>query len=121
MSSLTCQEHFRGASEGQELNEYNLGRRTGLLLMTPYKKAVITILVFGSCFGCADSRVQRSDEEAMMLYRDCMGGMPPQWEPGDTSAALDSEHVASASAGAETRRESRQHIECAQRASWEEK
>jgi hypothetical protein len=89
--------------------------------MSIYEKAVTIILVVGSCFGCADSLVQRSDEEAMMLYRDCMGGTPAQWDSTDMSAALGSEHVASASASADSRRESRQHIDCVQRAGWEEK
>ena len=88
--------------------------------MTPFKNALIITLVIGSCFGCVDSRVQRSDEEAMMLYRDCMGGLPPHWNSNDVSAELDSEHVASASAGADSRRERRQHNECVQRAMWEE-
>ena len=54
----------------------------------------------------------------MMLYRDCMSGTPPQWNAGDASRTLGSEHVASASAGAD--RESPQHNECVQRAGWEE-
>jgi hypothetical protein len=89
--------------------------------MIPYAKTMIIILVIGSFFGCADSRVQRSNDDAMMLYRLCMGGTPQQWESSDVSASLGSEHVASASASADNRRESRQHIECAQRAGWEEK
>lgn len=64
--------------------------------------------------------MQRSDEEAMMIYRECMSGTPPQWGPGDVSDALGSEHVASASAGADSRREARQHTECVQRAGWKE-
>jgi len=88
--------------------------------MTPYKKAVIIIPIIGSCSGCADNRTQRSDEEAMMLYRDCMSGMPLHRSSTDVSAALGSEHVASASAGADSHREARQHDECVQRAGWEE-
>jgi hypothetical protein len=89
--------------------------------MIPHENAMIIILVIASCVGCADSRAQKSNDEAMMLYRDCMGGPPPQWESSDVSASLDSEYVASASASADSRRESRQHIECARRAGWEEK
>ncbi len=89
--------------------------------MTSYQKAVIIIIVTCSCFGCADSRVQRSNEEAMMFYRDCMVGMPPHRDASDVSAQMGSEHVASAGASADSRRESRQHIECVQRAGWEEK
>ena len=88
--------------------------------MTPFRKAVIIFLVIGFCSGCMDSRVQRADEEAMMLYRDCMSGTPPQWESSDMSRALGSEHVASAAVSADSLRESRQHNECAQRAGWEE-
>ena len=88
--------------------------------MTPYEKAAIIILVIGSCFGCADSRVQRSDDEAMLLYRDCMSGTP-QWASSDVSAVLGSEHVASASVSADSRRDSRQRNDCMQRAGWEEK
>ena len=85
------------------------------------EKAAIIILVMVSCFACTDSRMQRSDEEAMMLYRDCMGGMSPQWDPMDTSANLGSEHVASASAGADSRPDSRLQHEGMQRASGEDK
>lgn len=78
------------------------------------------VLVIGSCFGCADSRVQRSDEEAMMRYRDCMSGTPPPWDSNDVSAGLGSDHVASTSANADSRRESRQRNECMQRAAWKD-
>ena len=88
--------------------------------MTLREKAVIVIVV-GSCFACADSRMQRPDEEAMMLYRECMNGTPAQWNSSEVSAALGSEHVASAGASADSRRESRQTTECMQRAGWEEK
>ena len=63
--------------------------------MTRSEKIAIIALAILSCFGCADSRVQRSDEEAMMMYRYCMEGMPPQWDSRDVSAGLDSKHVAS--------------------------
>jgi hypothetical protein len=88
--------------------------------MTRSEKIAIIALAILSCFGCADSRVQRSDEEAMMMYRYCMEGMPPQWDSRDVSAGLDSKHVASVSASADSRRQSRQHTECMQRAAWEE-
>lgn len=88
--------------------------------MTSFGKSMIIVLVIGSCFGCADSRVQRSDEEAMILYRDCMSGAPPLWNSSDASAGLGSEHVASASANADSRRESRQQRECMQRAARED-
>ena len=81
-------------------------------------KIMIVTLCIGCCVGCADSRAQRSDEEAMMHYRDCMSRMPPQLNAHDLSG---SEHVASASAGAGSRREARQHSECVQQAGWEEK
>lgn len=88
--------------------------------MTFPGRALVIILALCSFAGCADSRVQRSDEEAMMIYRDCMGSMPQQWDSGDVTAGLGSEHVASARAGADSRRDSRQHNECVQRAGWEE-
>lgn len=88
--------------------------------MSAYVKTVMIVLLIGSCFGCADNRARRSDEQAMMIYRDCMGGMPPHWEANDASAGLGSKHVASAGAGADSHRESRQHIECVQQAGWEE-
>ena len=92
-----------------------------MIVMTIFIKIMTTMLVIVSCFGCTDSRVQRPDDEAMMMYRDCMGGTSPQWDSSDASAELDSEHVASANAGANTRRHSRQHNECVQQAAWEEK
>jgi hypothetical protein len=109
------------SSVSAKLNGYNTGELDGCLHMTRFEKIAIIALVIVTCCGCADTRMQRSDEEAMLIYRDCMGGMPPPWESGDVSAGLGSKHVASASAGADSRRESRQHTECMQRAAWEEK
>ena len=85
--------------------------------MTHYMKTVMIALLIAFCTGCASDRAMRSDEEAMMMYRDCMGGMSQQWDSSDVSAGLRSEHVASPGAGADSHRDSRQHIECAQRAS----
>lgn len=84
--------------------------------MTPYVKAAIVILVIGFCCGCANTSEPRADEEAMMLYRDCMSGSPPPRDSSDVSAGLNSEHVASANAGSDNRRESRHHNECVKRA-----
>lgn len=89
--------------------------------MNRLRNAAMITLVAGTCLGCADSRVQRPDDEAMLMYRDCIAGAPAQWDPGDTSAALGSKHVASAAATADSRREARQQIECMQQAGWEEK
>ncbi len=86
-----------------------------------FVKIVTVTLLVGSCFGCVDSRVQRSDEEAMMLYRECMGGAPAHWTSSDVSAGLGSEHVASTTAGADSHRDTRQHHECVQQAGWREK
>ncbi len=88
--------------------------------MTVPGRALAIILAICSIAGCADSRVQRSDEEAMMLYRECMGGAPAHWTSSDVSAGLGSEHVASTTAGADSHRDTRQHSECVQRAGWEE-
>ena len=86
--------------------------------MNTHHKALVSMVVIAFCSGCADSRTQRPDDEAMMLYRDCMSGMPEQWSSNDMSAALGSEHVASVGASADSHREARQQRECMQRADW---
>ena len=55
----------------------------------------------------------------MTMYRDCVDGASPHWASSDASAVLSDSGVASFEAGADSRRESRQHFECMQQAGWE--
>ncbi len=74
--------------------------------------------------GCADHRVDRSDDEAMMIYRDCMAGAPPQLNSADMSSTISSSGTASANtsiaANAQTQQEEAQHLRCMQLAGWKE-
>ena len=74
--------------------------------------------------GCADHRVDRSNQEAMAIYRECMAGMPPQLNSADMSATISSSPAAnqntSIAANARTRQEQSQEILCMQQAGWED-
>jgi hypothetical protein len=74
--------------------------------------------------GCADHRVDRSDDAAMMVYRDCMTGAPPQLNSADMNTTVSSSKLAdqntSIAARAQTQQEQAQQTRCMQLAGWEQ-
>ena len=73
--------------------------------------------------ACADHRVDRSDDEAMMVYRDCMAGAPPQLNSPDMTSTVSNSTLAdkntSIAARAQTQQEQAQQTRCMQLAGWE--
>jgi hypothetical protein len=84
---------------------------------------VFVLLASGLTAGCADHRIDRSDEEAMMVYRECMSGSPPQLNSSDMSSTISNSSTVdkstSIAAKAQTQQEQSQQIQCMQLAGWE--
>ena len=93
------------------------------MLMTALKTLIAIALNIIFFAGCADHRVDRSDEEAMMVYRECMSGMPPQINSADMSSTISNSSVAnkntSIAANVQTQQDQSQQIRCMQQAGWE--
>ena len=82
-------------------------------------------VVFATCCAlgsCADHRVERPDDEAMMIYRECMADMRGAVASADMSGAISNTSVAngntSIAANARTREEQNHDIYCMQQAGW---
>jgi hypothetical protein len=91
-------------------------------IMTPFSnKTGPVLLLLMLCAGCADHRVPRADDEAMLVYRECMNAMPQRQELNPTHEALaNSEVRQSVSAATRSQGEQKSHIECARLAGWDE-
>ena len=84
------------------------------------------LLTSGFCLallaGCADHRVDRNDDEAMMVYRECMASSPPQLNSSNMSSTISNSAMAnkntSIAANAQTQQEESQRIRCMQLAGW---
>lgn len=89
-------------------------------------KVLASVVLFAfTCLlsACADHRVNRPDEDAMMIYRECMAGMPGAVTPAAMSNTISSSPSAnentSIAANARTRQEQDHEIYCMQQAGWE--
>ena len=72
--------------------------------------------------GCADQRVPRADDEAMLLYRDCMNGMPQSWDATLPESSFSNQATRqSVNAATASSAEAKRLSECSQLAGWEEK
>lgn len=92
--------------------------------MTPEPRTLLAAgLALSLLSGCADHRVDRSDDEAMLIYRDCMAGAPPQLNSADMSSTISSSGTAnkntSIAANAQTQQEEAQRLRCMQLAGWD--
>ena len=91
--------------------------------MPDYKAFLIAVLVMILTMACTDHRLNRSDEEAMMVYRECMAGAPPQLNSADMSSTISNSATAnrntSIAANAQTQQEEAQRLRCMQLAGWE--
>ena len=86
-----------------------------------YKRAVVILFLVGVITTCADNRANRPDEEAMLIYRDCMDHAPKQWDAYDASAALSNKKnkgTASFDVNVKTAHENREQLNCLQQAGW---
>lgn len=92
--------------------------------MKGLKILVVTGLAVVFASGCTDRRLNRSDEDAMAIYRECMNSMPPQVNSADMSATISNASTVnpntSIAANTATRQEQSQHILCAKQAGYEE-
>lgn len=80
----------------------------------------IILLSFLICMGCAE-RVPRVQDEAMLLYRECMNEMR-QWDASPSSAELSNPATRqSAHSVMKSEADAKMHLDCAQSAGWEEK
>jgi len=81
---------------------------------------VATLVFF---MGCSDHRLDRSDEEAMMVYRECMNDHSPQPNSAGMTATITNAKTAdpntSIAANTQTQQEQNQHLRCAQLAGYE--
>jgi len=82
--------------------------------------AVCLVAIVG--IGCADQRAHRPDDQAMLIYRDCMNGTPREWEASASTAALSdpgTRQTASFDAAVDSKRQEQAEIECARIAGWQ--
>jgi hypothetical protein len=93
------------------------------VLMTNSKITLTFLLLISITAGCDDHRVDRSDEEAMMVYRDCMGGPPPQVNSATAAATISNSGTVnkntSIAANVQTQQEQNRETECMRMAGWE--
>ena len=84
---------------------------------------LITGLLLAGLSGCADKRLDRGDEEAMMVYRECMNDYPPQPNSAGTTATITNAKTAdpntSIAANTQTQQEQSQHLHCSQLAGYD--
>jgi len=85
------------------------------------RNSAITLLVSVICAGCAE-RVPRAQDEAMLLYRECMNGMQ-QWgaSPPSPEALSKTATRQSVASVMKSDADARMQSDCAQSAGWEEK
>lgn len=106
------------------LDARNTGDRVSESVMTTVKDFLLVGVAVTLLSGCTDHRLNRSDEEGMMVYRECMSEMPPQVNSADMSATVSSSPTAnqntSIAANAQTRQEQSQQILFMKQAGWEE-
>ena len=90
--------------------------------MKRYLKSAVLIASCSLLGSCADHRVDRPDDEAMMIYRECMADMPTAAASADISGAISNAPVAnentSIAANARSRQEQNREIFCMQQAGW---
>lgn len=90
--------------------------------MNEFFKSAILMACCCLLGSCADHRVDRSDDEAMMIYRECMADMPTAAASADMSGAISNAPVAnentSIAANARSRQEQDREIFCMQQAGW---
>jgi len=84
---------------------------------------ILPLLCFlGVSAGCANHLADREDDAAMLIYRDCMNGMPNQAGAFNHGAAIANSPSLSNNvpiqATAQTMSEQNQQIECMQKAGW---
>ncbi len=93
--------------------------------MTNMKSKLAFLLLLCITVACADHRLNRSDEDAMMVYRECMGGAAPQLNSSNMSSSISNSNTfnknTSIAANAQTLQEQSQQIHCMQLAGWEKK
>ncbi|MDX1459935.1 MAG: hypothetical protein R3348_02665 [Xanthomonadales bacterium] len=72
--------------------------------------------------GCIDHRVDRSDDQAMMIYRECMSDMRTTMGTAKMSGAISNAPIANENtplaANARSREEQNREIHCMQQAGW---
>jgi hypothetical protein len=92
--------------------------------MESLHRNVILSIVCGLLIGCADQRIDRSDEEAMMIYRDCMEGVSGKTSGSSISSVISSsdgvDKDTSIAANVQTKQEREREIECMRMAGWRE-
>lgn len=91
--------------------------------MSVIKYFLATGAILAVIGGCSDHRLNRSDEEAMLVYRECMSGAPPQLNSADMSSTISNSAAVnkntSIAANAQTRQEQSQQMLCMQQAGYE--
>lgn len=81
------------------------------------------LILCAAAAGCADHRAAHEDGDAMLLYRDCMNGMPQGSAYGDPAVLPSHDNSAmnaSMESSVKTQREQREQMRCMQAAGWEE-
>ena len=81
----------------------------------------LAMMILGAtAIGCADHRAVRDDDEAMLVYRDCMNAMPQSSSNYRDSAALANHDNAAMNASmnstVQAQREQREQMRCMQAA-----
>jgi hypothetical protein len=86
------------------------------------RAALATVICMFVVVACADRRLDRSDDEAMMVYRECMAGAPPALNSAEMSSTLSNSRTADANtsiaANARTQQEESHELHCMQLAGW---
>lgn len=90
--------------------------------MTIFPRNVVLVACCSLLSSCADHRLNHSDEQAMMIYRECMADMRATVASADMSEAISNAAIAnentSIAANARSRQEQNHDIFCMRQAGW---
>ena len=91
-------------------------------MLARIKVVIVTAMAAIVSVACTTEFERRGDDEAMLLYRECMNASPQQSNPIPTQDALSSNSTRqSVSSVTRSQREAESEMECARLAGWEEK
>jgi len=90
--------------------------------MIRFPRSVVLVACCCLLGSCADHRINRSDDEAMMIYRECMADMRAIVASADMPEAISNASTAngntSIAANARSRQEQNHDIFCMRQAGW---